>query len=62
MRLKLEPIRKDDSDRFENVLVRDKAGYPWAVLFRDAFADREISKAIERGETFEVEVTYVDED
>ena len=58
-----EPIGKVGSSEYENVVAKDSAGYPFAVLFMELFYDKNdsrISEKIRAGENFQIKVDLVE--
>ena len=58
-----EPISKSGSDEYENVVVKDTNGYPFAILFMDLFYDKDnqrIYDKIKAGEKFQIKVDLVE--
>lgn len=61
MILYCRPIRsnKTPNNAFENIILEDSNGYPWALLFMDIFYNKEDDKiynAIKKGEPFQIKV------
>lgn len=58
-----EPIGKAKSGEYENVVVKDSAGYPFAILFMDLFHDKHdprIYNKIRAGEKFQIKVDLIE--
>ena len=58
-----EPIGKSESDEYENVVVKDSNGYPFAILFMDLFYDKDNSQIYDKiraGKKFQIKVDLVE--
>lgn len=58
-----EPIGKSESDEYENVVVKDAKGCPFAILFMDLFYDKDnlrIYDKIKAGAKFQIKVDLVE--
>ena len=61
--LNCEPIPKTGTTECENVVVKDGAGYPFAILFADVFFDKDdkrIYDKIKARQPFQVKVELVE--
>lgn len=60
-----EPISRIGSDEYENVVVEDGAGYPFAILFMDLFYDKDNSQIYDKiraGKKFKIKVELFEEE
>ncbi len=64
MILNCKPIKSEPPDGdCENILVSDEKGYPWVVVFMDAFYDKDdtrIYDKIRSGKNFQLRINLVE--
>ena len=62
--LNCRPISQDGKGNYDNIIVSDSHGYPFAILFADLFHDSndmQVYEKIKTGVDFQIKVSLVED-